>query len=143
MGQELRLNFLFTIAAVAANVWIDLTFDKFIVGEDVDGRSMRLLLERFWISMDLVLRPLWDHCSLLLGLYYLVLDRKVVAPSNLVDEQILILISRDTFSWDLVVPSFSSAPCNCPMHSPETAAKSSPFSLAPSTPHPAFSSSTV
>ncbi len=49
VGQELRLNLLFTISAVAANV---LPNSDIEVLKGVDGRSTRLLLGQSWIVMD-------------------------------------------------------------------------------------------
>ena len=74
MGQELRLNLLFTISAVAANV---LPNWHIWVLKGVDDRLMRLLLGQSWIGMDRGQRQLLGPFSLLLGHYCLVLDRKV------------------------------------------------------------------
>lgn len=49
MGQELRLNLLFTISAVAANVLP--SCDMWVL-KGADDRSMQLLLGQFWIGMD-------------------------------------------------------------------------------------------
>jgi len=49
VGQELRLNLLFTISAVAANVRPDCDIGCL---KGVDDRSMRLLLGQSWIVMD-------------------------------------------------------------------------------------------
>jgi len=49
VGQELRLNLLFTISAVAANV---LPNWHIWVLKGVDDRLMRLPLGQSWIGMD-------------------------------------------------------------------------------------------
>ena len=75
VGQELRLNLLFTIAAVAANVRIPLFSAKF--GADVGNRLMLLLLGRCLIITVLELRRYLDLFSLRSELCYLVLDQTV------------------------------------------------------------------